>query len=318
MLVGLPWMMAVLLHPCFLPRHLAWLPDYTNDPDGVKRLLYPDDAQDVPRAVKLMKAIIAIGDPNFTRQSNPIEAIAYLDAIQILSKLLKHLLYPFININLSLHQQIKCLSKFSHINFSLYRANRTSALPAQLFFDSQCMVKNVLFSAVRQQVLDDTEHFYVIQVGEDRLETLFGRTRMLGARDSGMNVSLGCDRLSHACDIDDILRKYPRLDCGNRRLSYGWIDGVDHITPDRWYGDVISGQCDIITAWSEGQNSAADFLANTKISPCNYDYTFRFLDHDTSLMRCGLMDRTSILESIMIKTMLKNLALLIPNPLMTL
>ncbi|KAG2339231.1 hypothetical protein BDR05DRAFT_977793 [Suillus weaverae] len=108
-----------------LKCYLSWL-------DGVdelkaRKLLFPDDPQDDPRAVELMSAIIQLGtidptQPPFTDVGSPpdVNIIADFEAIKLLSHLLKNLLEPFINVELSLSEQVSHLSALAHMLFTLY------------------------------------------------------------------------------------------------------------------------------------------------------------------------------------------------------
>lgn len=138
-----------------------------------------------------MRAIVALrslpSDP-----ADP-EATADLDAIRLLSDLCESILEAFINPCLSLTEQVEYLSKFAHISFALFRLYRTSFMSNQLYGDCQCMVKNAVFCIAKQQSLDPSQPFHMFELGDDRLEKLFGRLRMLGAHDSGMCFNQGVD-----------------------------------------------------------------------------------------------------------------------------
>ncbi|KAG1781367.1 hypothetical protein EV702DRAFT_1177574 [Suillus placidus] len=109
----------VLLH------YLVWLPAY--DEEAVIKLLYPDDPQDVPRAVELMQAIVefckhqqhAIND-SF---STDIDTRADLNSIALLSALIESILSPFIDVSMSLSDQMKSLSCYSHLAFAFFHAH---------------------------------------------------------------------------------------------------------------------------------------------------------------------------------------------------
>ncbi|TFY74709.1 hypothetical protein EWM64_g9303 [Hericium alpestre] len=72
--------------------------------ETVKRLLNPEDLQDVPRAIELMQMVISLGTCNV--EMNHPSIVADMDAIRYLAALLEAILEPFININLSLQEQI--------------------------------------------------------------------------------------------------------------------------------------------------------------------------------------------------------------------
>ncbi|KAJ7940110.1 hypothetical protein B0H13DRAFT_1586672, partial [Mycena leptocephala] len=95
---------------------LSWLdrlPDHDWSVTSIDALLNPSDAQDVPRAIKLLMCIVEMGklDPE---DFDPSE-MAEFEAICLLGEVFDALLQPFININLSLSEQIESLITFSHL-----------------------------------------------------------------------------------------------------------------------------------------------------------------------------------------------------------
>ncbi|KAJ7812994.1 hypothetical protein B0H14DRAFT_2605409 [Mycena olivaceomarginata] len=174
-----------IITPTMTARFLNCLPGRT--PDSVQALLFPDDPQDVPRAIELMRAVVdvaALPDSAF----GTIDAAkrSDLDAFKLLGEVVKSLLDPFTRPEMSLTEQITSLSTFSHLSFAMYREAR----------DHQTMVKNVMFSLVKQQALDPTKPFYIFQVGTDPLERLFGKLRMMGGHNSAMNYAQATPLLS--------------------------------------------------------------------------------------------------------------------------
>lgn len=122
---------------------LSWLerlPDHDWSETTLHALLDPSDAQDVPRAIKLLLCIVELGqlDPD---DFDPSE-MAEFEAICLLGELLDAWLQPFINVSLPLSEQIKSLVKFSHLLCALYMQNGTSFLPNQLYGDLQITIKN--------------------------------------------------------------------------------------------------------------------------------------------------------------------------------
>ncbi|KAH9940250.1 hypothetical protein B0H21DRAFT_872024, partial [Amylocystis lapponica] len=271
----------IILNPVFLSRYLVKLADQT--PESVKTLLYPDDPQDVPRAIQLMQAIVSLCSLHL--DSRDPNMVADLDAIGLLGELVNALLDPFINVSLSLHEQVASLSKFAHLSFSLFQHYRLSFISNQLYGDSQTMVKNVMFCIVKQQQMDAAQPFFVGSVGDDELEKLFGRLRMLGGHDSGMNYRQGIDCLGHAKDIDAVLLRQSDLDPGHRRLNLTRMEGVDHITADAWKGDIIAGAIDLPTAWRSGAEAAGAIIRNSQMPSTAANFEAIFADPSVDLLR---------------------------------
>ncbi|KAH9911592.1 hypothetical protein B0H21DRAFT_887504, partial [Amylocystis lapponica] len=194
------------------------------------------------------------------------------------------LLYPMIH-RMSHARTSHCLSKFSHLSCAFFRGFRVAFMSNQLYGDSQTMVKNVMFSIAKQQQLDGSASFFVGGVGDDELEKLFGRLRMLGGHDSGMNYRQGIDRLGHAKDIDSVLLRQPDLDPGHRRLNLARTEEVDHITEDTWRGDVVAGKVDLPSAWESGAAAAAMTIQDSQMLPTSADFANIFADPTVDLLR---------------------------------
>ncbi|KAG2159477.1 uncharacterized protein EDB93DRAFT_1237586 [Suillus bovinus] len=168
-----------VINAMMLSHYLVWLPAY--DEASVMKFLHPDDPQDVPRAHDFLNNSFS---PN-------IDRCADLMSIALFSDVIESFLIPFININLSLTEQVQYLSQFAHLSFTLFHSHRRSFMSYQLYYDMHTMVKNIMFSIVKQQVID-----------------CLGATK----------------------DIDGVFKHHPELDPGHCCLSLGTqVEDIDHI-----------------------------------------------------------------------------------------
>ncbi|KAJ7477836.1 hypothetical protein B0H11DRAFT_2281259 [Mycena galericulata] len=271
-----------IINPAMLSRYLARLPGQTAD--SVTALLFPDDPQDVLRAVELMEAAIALISLDFG-QVVDAEVAADLDSLRLLGELLKAILEPFTTPSMSLTEQMKSLSTYSHLCFTLFRSHRLGFMSNQLYGDSQSMVKNAFFCLAKQQQLDPTKPFYLFQVGDDPLEKLFGKLRMFGGHNSAMSYMQAIERLGHACDLQAVFMRQPDLDQGQRRISMSRSEGVDHLNMVSWTGDAIAGICHSASAWDSGCEAARAILAKLHFPPESYDYDTIFSDLEIDTLR---------------------------------
>ncbi|KAJ7244090.1 hypothetical protein C8J57DRAFT_1556077, partial [Mycena rebaudengoi] len=270
-----------VITPPMLARYLVLLP--TQTPSTVQDLLFPDDPQDVPRAVLLMKGVMDIGSlviPNMTADMH-----SDLEALRLLGHVIRSLLEPFVSPGMSLTEQITSLSTFAHLAFALHRDARDQFFCNQLYYDSQTMVKNVMFCLAKQQILDNTKPFYLFQTGDDRLERLFGKLRMIGGHNSAMNYSQAIDRLGHAVDLQGAFMRNPDLDQGERRLNMTRAEGVDHLTMESCTGDVISGNCHAPSAWSRGCDIARGILQASAVNWADDEFEKIFATEGVDLLR---------------------------------
>ncbi|KAJ7457020.1 hypothetical protein FB451DRAFT_1142947 [Mycena latifolia] len=268
-----------IINPAMLARYLVRLPDQT--PESVQQMLFPHDPQDVPRAIELLQAVVAVGDLDYGIMD--ADTCSDVDALRLLGQVIKSILEPFINTGMSLTEQVTSLATYAHLSFTLFRVSR-NYMSNQLYGDSQTMVKNAMFCLAKQNELDPTEPFYLFQVGDDPLERLFGKLRMLGGHNSAMNYAQAIDRLGHASDLQGAFMRNPDLDQSERRLNMSRSEGVDHLTMKSFTGNLIAGSCHQPSAWADGRDIAIGILKKSAIPPAEYDYEIIFADGATDML----------------------------------
>ncbi|KAG1882133.1 hypothetical protein F4604DRAFT_1921847 [Suillus subluteus] len=201
------------INSAVLARYLSWLPD--QDEASILKLLNPDDPQDTPRMIELMQAIIALSKNEFDTAIMSVGKCADIAAIKVLGAILESILLPFIDIMLSLHQQVAHLSHYVHLTFTFFHLYCSTFMPHVLYYNSQMMAKNACFCVAKQQKLDRLQKFWLIQTGDDHLEKLFGITWMRGQQNSAMNYSQALDRIGTTKDINTVFKKHPDLESGS-------------------------------------------------------------------------------------------------------
>jgi hypothetical protein len=214
-----------------------------------------------------------------------IDTRADFKSITLLSALIESFLTPFIDTTLSLFEQIQYLSRYAHLAFAFFHSHRRSFMSYQLYYDTQTAVKNVMFCCTKQQILDPNAPFYLGDVGDDPLEILFGRTRMIGGHNSACSYAQAIDRLGAAKDIDSVFKRHPDLDPGHRRLKLTRHEGIDHINREIWKGDIISGRCDLPLAWRKGREASLLILSMSELDPAHYSFTELFNNPSIDMLR---------------------------------
>lgn len=225
---------------------------------SVFNLLNPKDAQDVPRAVKLLLSIVALRDLE-SDDFDPSEA-AEFEALCLLGEACDALLQPFIDPDLSLSQQIESLTKFSHLICALYVQNGTSFMPNQLYSDLQMMVKNAILLVPKTRIINSRLGVYICLLGDDVLESLFGRSRMIGGHSPNCSIGELRDRFGSAINLDCVYAAHPELERKPRRLKLVRTRDLDHLRPERWGGEVSAGSCDIEICYKAGAEGAVTTL----------------------------------------------------------
>jgi hypothetical protein len=236
--------------------------------DHIRSLFNPDDQQDVKLAFDLLKDIWTL--PRKSTNTNPGISAAR-EALWILGKLLFHLVFPYLCVDLSLSEQLEHLSAGAHLTLGLYKLAGKNFIPTNLLIDVMIMIKNVIFCVAKAKVDNPEGEFWIILLGTDRLEELFGILRTMVGNDANLDVLQLGSRLSGTTEVSNILAKYPHWDRAPRRLKLPAItreseaipDRADHIKPASWSGNVNVKAVSLHTSWNRGRRLAeqdCDFL----------------------------------------------------------
>ena len=237
--------------------HLIGLPE--TDAKMVESLVDPVDKQNVPKAVRLIQLINKLRTLDTTTYTpSQLEEHKALTAI---GTTFSAFMDPFIDVNMSLAEQLTSLSKYAHTAFALYAKHSTDFMTSQLYADSQAVVKDVFFCVAKQQVLDPTANFYILLCGTDRLEINFCLARMQ-THHRNFDILDLANKLATSSLIDSAFLRNPELDAGSRRLKTSGAIGVDHVNPKSWTGDVSVGRVSLQVCWEEGRNQAIDLISS--------------------------------------------------------
>ncbi len=235
-------------------------------------LLNPTDRQDVPLCYTFMKEVWSLPPPAPT---DKLSFVAARDALLILGSLFRHLALPYVQVSLSLHEQLVHLSAAAHLAMYLFTAKgaRSKAMPSLTFKDLILLVKNAYFCVAKAKIYTPDGNFYLILNGTDRLESTFGVVRSMVGNDTNADILTLGYRISHAVECLNILSEHPEWDCGPRRLHLRGIeDGngdvvskSDHITPASWEGNVDVRNVSLVTAWNLGRQTVASEFPSSNI-----------------------------------------------------
>ncbi|KAF9778154.1 hypothetical protein BJ322DRAFT_1147952 [Thelephora terrestris] len=263
-----------------LRSHLVRLKDVNEK--IVDSLVDPADKQNVPKAVALIQHL---------GQLRELETLSYTPsqleehhALTTLAEVLNSFTQPFIDVQMSLTDQLTSLVKYAHLAFFLYQKHGTQFMTSPLYSDSQATVKDIFFCVAKQKLLDSSKPFYIIQVGSDRLEACFCNARTQTHHRNFDILELSY-KLAMASVISSIYTRHPDLDAGSRRLNLTNAIGVDHVNPKSWIGDVTVDNVSIQLCWQKGKADAETFLSSV-FPPNECDDPFgAFSQPDYDLLR---------------------------------
>jgi hypothetical protein len=154
----------------------------------INHVLDPTDKQDVVLAYGLLKDLwsLPLADP----VSSTPTYIKAREALRLYGQLSYHLIFPYICVELSLSEQLEHLSAAVHLTLALYVLDdaRSQFIPTALFIDISIMVKNAFFCVAKAKVDHPNEPFFLVLLGTDRLESLFGILRTMVGNDANLDI----------------------------------------------------------------------------------------------------------------------------------
>ena len=226
--------------------------------EHIRALFNPDDQQDVKMAFDMLKDIWSLPRSSTNSRRGFLEA---REVLWILGKLLYHMISPYLCVDLSLSEQIEHLSAAAHLAIILYRLGGKEFIPTNLYIDLMIMIKNVLFCVAKAKIDNPDGEFWIILLGTDRLEELFGILRTMVGNDANLDILQLVSRLSGTTEVANILAKYPQWDRSPRRLKLPAMsreskeipDSADHIKPASWRGNVKLKDVSLQTSWNRGR-----------------------------------------------------------------
>jgi hypothetical protein len=149
-------------------------------------------------------------------------------------------------INLSLNEQLVHLSAAAHLVLAIYHSDKGEFIPVQTCFDLMSMIKNVYFCVAKTQLDNPAGEFFIILLGTDGLEKVFGKVRTMIGNDTNADQLQLTNRIDGAVKCVNILEEHPEWGGQARRLSVKPLpkdateisSKYDHINPRSWKGDV--------------------------------------------------------------------------------
>lgn len=238
----------------------------------LRSLLDPNDKQDVVLVYSLLKEIWSLPPP--PENSNPAFTLA-CHALNVYGGFARHLMLPYICIDLCLEEQLIHLSAAAHLAFHLYRHNSagTRFMPVQSYLDIILMIKNAFFCVAKVKVNNPTSNFYLISLGTNRLETFFGLVHTAIGTNANVDMLQLGSRASGLTEVIAILAEHPEWDYGTRWLALPifsketceFTSKADHINPRDWQGDVSVSNVNLHTCWLLRRKQATKLIPDMEV-----------------------------------------------------
>ncbi|KAJ7849431.1 hypothetical protein B0H13DRAFT_2402726 [Mycena leptocephala] len=206
------------------------------------------------------------------------------EAICLLAEVFDAQLQPFINTTLSISEQITSLVQFSHLLCALYLQNGPSFLPNQLYGDLQTMVKNAVLMVPKTRLINGQLKVFICLLGDDVLEALFGRSRIIGGHSPNSSTAELQHRFNSALILDHIFEQHPELELKPRRLALFRMRDFDHLRPRHFTGELRADSCDLDSCWKIAVQNAEEILRKFRVKMV-VPFAELFKRADTDLMR---------------------------------
>ena len=124
------------------------------------------------------------------------------------------------------------------------------------------MIKNIYFCVAQAKVDNPDSKFYIILLGTDLLEGLFGIIQSMIGNDSGCDLYQLAMCITGSTKVANILAQYPHWDKKPHHLKLPALDkdgnhislpdNSDHINPMSWRGDINTKNVNLQTCWKAG------------------------------------------------------------------
>ena len=125
-------------------------------------------------------------------------------------------------------------------------------------------MKNIIIQTAKLQLIGNDICYYIILDGTDRLEGLFSNCR---TQDHSRNFNLIqlSQKLAIATELTAVFIRNPDLYRGHQRLELQGAEGVDHVNPCSWKGDVSVGKVNLEKVWKDGQANVVNVILLLRI-----------------------------------------------------
>lgn len=248
------------------------------DDSAATTILSPNDKQDVVLMIQLLNGLANL--PPATENDDP-SVRASRRIIRLLGHLYRNLLETYMHPSLSLSDQLTRLSTAAHIILALYSREQGDFIPIQLYFDVMSMIKNVYFCVAKTQQDDPNGKFYIILLGTDGLEKVFGRVRTMIGNDHHADQLQLTNRIDGAVQCVKILELHPEWGGQSRRITVKSLEEqgnniskkLDHLNPRSWTGDVYVKNIILRSCWQEGRR-----LAEVALREASIDSPFHMME----------------------------------------
>ena len=184
-------------------------------------------------------------------------------SIRVLAWVSHYIVDTYLNVKLSLTQQVQNLSALAHLLFVMHRSCGKKFITGVLYHDFQVSIQDVIISIARMQCdfasWDPKPEYFISTQGTDELEQLFGIARTI-THNRNFPVLEFAGTLATARSLKQIYMRHPSWKERSRRL-----DTVERVSP-RQVPQGVNLRVDSVNlkaAWDAGRVMAQEVLRDT-------------------------------------------------------
>ena len=227
---------------------------------SVDELVNPLDKQNVKLSTDFM-VTFSSAVKNASIESVGFRVASLVPALKLLGMVMQGVLAMYCFVGCTVEEQLIYISNASHSLLVLKRVVGT-ILPNQLYYDLQQTFKNVYFSAAKYQVYHPELPFFVVLLGNDAEERLFGNVRMkYGHNGLDCLEILYCARAMK--ELMAIFNKHPEWTEKTHKTMSRLC--LDYSNPSNWKVENLKmGGINIKLCWSKGRLAVESFLQSSK------------------------------------------------------
>lgn len=226
---------------------------------SIEELVNPADKQNVSLATDFLIAFsVAVQKPELKSLGFRIASVS--DVLKLLGMVVEGILALYCYITFSVEEQLQHISTAAHSFLVLFR-EYCDVLPNQLYHDLQATYKNVFFCAAKFKVYHPERPFFIVILGTDPEERLFGNVR-LKYKQNGLNALeiLYCARALK--EMTAVMEQHPEWTKNSSKVMSRLC--LDYSKPSSWdVAKLKMENVDVRSCWTKGRLNVENFIQST-------------------------------------------------------
>ena len=226
----------------------------------IEQLVNPVDKQNVSLATDFLVTFsAAVKSPQL--ESVGLRVAFIVPVLKLLGLVMEGVLALYCYVTSSVEEQLVCVSTAAH-SFLVLRRVFGTVLPNQLYHDLQSTFQNVYFSAAKFQVYHPLLPFFIVLLGNDALERLFGNIHLkYGFNGLDVLELLYCTRAMK--ELLKIMSQHPEWTKNSDKVMNRIC--LDYSKPSSWHKEKLTMEgVNIKQCWDKRRLNMESFIQESK------------------------------------------------------